>query len=183
MVQVVHPARTLAMLGIEILLLTISAGGLNPQMCPGDFLVIDDHIILMGNNPLMGPNVKQLGPRFPDLSEAYDKKLNEQMTAILTRHQIRHWRGIYCAVSGPTYETPSEVRFLQQIGGQAVGMSTVPESIAANHLGLRVCAVSCITNLAAGLAQKKLSHDEVTETARAVDRQFCTFIKDLVLTA
>ena len=180
MTAVVHPTRTIAMLGIEILMLTNSAGGLDPQMNPGDFMVIDDHINLMGDNPLKGPNIAQLGPRFPDMSEAYDTKLNEKMMSVLASLQIRHSRGVYCAVSGPTYETPAEVRYLQMIGGRAVGMSTVPETIAANHLGLRVCALSCITNPAAGISKTKLSHAEVTETAKMVADKFCQFLEDFM---
>jgi purine-nucleoside phosphorylase len=178
MAEVVYPTRTLAMLGIEILVLTNSAGGIEPAMRPGDFMILEDHINLMGDNPLKGPNISQLGPRFPDMSEAYDRKLNEKMAEILTEKGIVHWRGIYCAVSGPTYETPAEVRYLQMLGGKAVGMSTVPESIAANHLGLRVCALSCITNAAAGISKQKLSHAEVTDTAKAVADKFCDFLKD-----
>jgi len=172
MEQVVYPIRTLAMLGIEVLVLTNSAGGLDPKMKSGDLMVIDDHINLMGYNPLMGPNIKNLGPRFPDMTEAYDKKLSSILLNILKDNKIPHSRGVYCGVSGPTYETPAEVRYLQIIGGQAVGMSTVPETIAANHLGLRVCAVSCITNPAAGLHTSKLTHDEVTEMARSVEKKF-----------
>jgi purine-nucleoside phosphorylase len=178
MAQVVYPIRTIAMLGLEILVLTNSAGGLDPVMLPGDFMIIDDHINLMGDNPLKGPNIAQLGPRFPDMSEAYDHKLNDKMEEILRSKSIRHSRGIYCGVSGPTYETPAEVRFLQLIGGSAVGMSTVPETIAANHLGLRVCALSCITNPAAGISRHKLSHDEVTQTAKAVENKFCELLRD-----
>lgn len=180
MSQVVYPIRTLAMLGIEIAVLTNSAGGLDPKMNSGDFMVITDHINMMGNNPLMGPNIKNLGPRFPDMTEAYDKKLTEKMLDVLNELKIPHWQGIYCGVSGPTYETPAEVRFLQNIGGKAVGMSTVPESIAANHLGLRVCAVSCITNPAAGLHSSKLTHEEVTEIAKSVEKQFCDFFEKFV---
>lgn len=180
MAAVVHPTRTIAMLGIECLLLTNSAGGLDPNMRPGDFMIIDDHINLMGDNPLKGPNIANLGPRFPDMTEAYDRKLNSQIAEILTNHGIRHSRGIYCAVSGPTYETPAEVRYLQMIGGRAVGMSTVPEAIAANHLGLRVCALSCITNPAAGISKQKLSHEEVTATAKMVEDKFCAFIRDFI---
>jgi purine-nucleoside phosphorylase len=182
MASVVHPTRTIAMLGIEILMLTNSAGGLDPKMQPGDFMIIDDHINLMGDNPLKGPNIAQLGPRFPDMSEAYDRKLNDKMVEIFEKQSIRASRGIYCGVSGPTYETPAEVRYLQMIGGRAVGMSTVPEAIAANHLGLRVCAVSCITNPAAGLAKQKLSHQDVTQTAKLVEKKFCDFLSDLIPT-
>ena len=180
MEQVAYPIRTLAMLGIEVLLLTNSAGGLDPQMKPGDLMVIEDHINLMGDNPLMGPNIKNLGPRFPDMTEAYDKELTETMVNVLTQQKTRFWKGVYCGVSGPTYETPAEVRFLQTIGGQAVGMSTVPESIAANHLGLRVCAVSCITNPAAGIHTTKLTHDEVTAMANSVEQIFCDFFDALI---
>jgi purine-nucleoside phosphorylase len=180
MAAVVHSTRTIAMLGIEILTLTNSAGGLDPQMKPGDFMIIDDHINLMGDNPLKGPNISQLGPRFPDMTEAYDRKLNDKMSEILTAKKIGFSRGVYCGVSGPTYETPAEVRYLQLIGGRAVGMSTVPESIAANHLGLRVCALSCITNLAAGLSAHKLSHAEVTQTAKMVEDKFSDFLRDFI---
>jgi purine-nucleoside phosphorylase len=177
MASVVYPTRTLAMLGIEILMLTNSAGGLDPSMKPGDFMIIDDHINLMGDNPLKGPNVAQLGPRFPDMSEAYDAKLSSKMEEILIRKGVRYHRGVYCGVSGPTYETPAEIRYLSMIGGKAVGMSTVPESIAANHLGLRVCALSCVTNLASGLSKHRLSHEEVTDTAKAVEDKFCDFLQ------
>lgn len=180
MEQVVYPIRTLAMLGIEIAMLTNSAGGLDPQMNPGDFMVIEDHINLMGINPLMGPNIKNLGPRFPDMTEAYDKKLTQKLCHTLDQLKTQYWRGIYCGVSGPAYETPAEVRFLQLIGGKAVGMSTVPESIAANHLGLRVCAVSCITNLAAGLSSNRLTHEEVTERAHSVEERFSQFLSQFI---
>lgn len=180
MAQVVYPTRTLAMLGIEILVITNSAGGLDPKMHPGDFMIIEDHINLMGDNPLKGPNISQLGPRFPDMSEAYDRKLNEKMAEILKEQSVVHWRGIYTGVSGPTYETPAEVRHLASLGGKAVGMSTVPESIAANHLGLRVCGISCITNLAAGISSHKLSHAEVTETAKMVASKFGNFLTAFV---
>ena len=180
MAQVVYPIRTLAMLGIEIAVLTNSAGGLDPNMNPGDFIVIEDHINLMGNNPLMGPNIKNLGPRFPDMTEGYDKKLTSTMLETMEEQKVPHWKGIYCAVSGPTYETPAEVRFLQTIGGNAVGMSTVPESIAANHLGLRVCALSCITNPAAGIHSSKLTHEEVTQIAHSVEQKFCTFFQKFI---
>jgi purine-nucleoside phosphorylase len=180
MAEVVYPIRTLAMLGTETLILTNSAGGIDPQMQPGDFMIIEDHINLMGDNPLKGPNLKNLGPRFPDMTEAYDRQLIEKMESILSELKIRHSKGIYCGVSGPTYETPAEVRFLQMIGGKAVGMSTVPETIAANHMGIRVAALSCITNAAAGLSQNKLSHSEVTERAKSVERSFCDFLVQLV---
>ncbi|MCX7978069.1 MAG: purine-nucleoside phosphorylase, partial [Bdellovibrionaceae bacterium] len=181
METVVFPTRTLALLGINILVITNSAGGFGETMQPGDFMIIEDHINLMGSNPLMGQNIKDLGPRFPDMTEAYDPELIKRMEGSFNRLGIRFHKGVYCGVSGPTYETPAEVRYLKMIGGKAVGMSTVPEVIAANHLGLRVAALSCITNLAAGISQKKLTHDEVTETARRVEMKFCAFLKDFLL--
>nr|HPI40516.1 purine-nucleoside phosphorylase [Pseudobdellovibrionaceae bacterium] len=172
--------RALSLLGVESLLLTNSAGGMGDTMSAGDFMIIEDHINMMGSNPLIGPNIKEFGPRFPDMTEAYDKKLNTIMAEIFEKHNIRFHRGIYCGVTGPTYETPAEIRFMKMIGAQAVGMSTVPETIAANHMGLRVGAISCITNLAAGLSNKRLSHDEVTETASRVQKGFNLFLTDLL---
>lgn len=180
METVVFPIRTLALLGIEVLILTNSAGGFGETMAAGDFMIIEDHINLMGTNPLMGPNIKELGPRFPDMTEAYDPSIIGLMESIFQRHGTRFHKGVYCGVSGPTYETPSEVRYLKMIGGKAVGMSTVPEVIAANHLGLRVAAVSCITNLAAGISPNKLSHFEVTETARKIEDQLGSFLRELI---
>ena len=178
--SVVFPTRTLALLGIDTIILTNSAGGFGEDMLPGDFMIIEDHINLMGTNPLMGPNIKELGPRFPDMSEAYDKRLNQLMEQVLLKQGTRFHKGVYCGVSGPTYETPAEVRYLKLIGGKAVGMSTVPEAIAGNHLGLRVAALSCITNLAAGISAQKLSHDDVTETARRVELQFSSFLQEFI---
>lgn len=180
MAEVVYPIRTLAMLGLETIILTNSAGGIDPKMQAGDFMIIEDHINLTGDNPLKGPNIKNLGPRFPDMTEAYDRELNKKMVAILQQLQIRYSSGIYCGVSGPTYETPAEVKFLQLIGGKAVGMSTVPETIAANHMGLRVAALSCITNPAAGISKTKLNHQEVTEMALSVEKKFSDFLEAFI---
>jgi purine-nucleoside phosphorylase len=153
---------------------------MNDNMEPGDMMVIDDHINLMGSNPLVGPNLKEFGPRFPDMSNAYNKTLSDKLFETMTKHKVRVHRGVYCAVSGPTYETPAEIKYLKIIGGNAVGMSTAPEVIAANHMGLRVCAVSCITNKAAGLSKQKLSHDDVTETAKKVESLFSSFVTDFI---
>lgn len=175
--QVVFPTRTLIALGIETLVLTNSAGGLNPDMKPGDLMILTDHINLMGDNPLRGPNLDQLGPlsgpRFPDMTAAYDPELADLAEKILKQLGLRHHKGIYCAMSGPTYETPAEVNFLAKIGANAVGMSTAPETIAARHLGIKVCALSCISNQAAGLSSEPLSHDDVTRVAKATEQSFC----------
>lgn len=181
METVVFPARVMALLGIEILVVTNSAGGYGEGMNPGDFMIIEDHINMMGNNPLMGPNIKELGPRFPDMTEVYDPHLIAIAERIFRAQKTFFHKGIYVAVTGPTYETPSEIRMFKSFGGKAVGMSTVPEVIAGNHLGLRIAAISCITNLAAGISQNKLNHAEVTETAKKVEQKFCSFLKEFVI--
>jgi purine-nucleoside phosphorylase len=178
--EVVFPTRTLAMLGIEVLLVTNAAGGLSTRMSPGEFMAISDHINLMGDNPLRGRHMEQLGPRFPDMTEAYDKQLIKISLNCAKKNKLKIREGVYIGLPGPTYETPAEVRYLQKVGGSAVGMSTVPEVIAANHLGLRVCGVSCITNLAAGLSKQKLTHKEVTETGKRVEGKFQSYVNMLV---
>ena len=180
MASVVFPVRCLAMLGIEVLILTNAAGSLHASNPAGSFLIIEDHINLMGDNPLKGPNIQKLGPRFPDMTKAYDPELNRLLEEALKSAGAQYARGVYCAVSGPTYETPAEIRYLKAIGGDAVGMSTVPESIAANHLGLRVACLSCLTNLAAGISPHQLSHDEVTETAKQVEKVFQTSLQKFI---
>lgn len=163
--EVVFPVRTLCMLGIDTLLLTNAAGAVNPSFSEADLMLVTDHINLMGDNPLRGPHLKELGPRFPDLSEAYNKECQEALRKAAGRIGLNLREGVYVALSGPTYETPAEVRMLRTLGADAVGMSTVPESIAANHLGVRVAALSCITNLAAGITPRKLKHSEVMANA------------------
>lgn len=166
MEDVVFPTRTICGLGIQTLVLTNAAGGINTRFRPGDLMIIQDHINLMGDNPLLGPHLAQLGPRFPDLTEAYSKACVETLQASAAELEIPIHTGVYVGLLGPTYETPAEIRMLRTLGGDAVGMSTVPESIAANHLGVRVAGVSCITNLAAGLSPQKLSHQEVMDNSK-----------------
>jgi purine-nucleoside phosphorylase len=178
--SVVFPIRVMAFLGVQKLLLTNSSGGLGDGMAGGDFMIIEDHINLVGTNPLMGPNVKELGPRFPDMTDAYDKNMISLLEKIFLKNKIQFHKGIYGGLSGPTYETPAEVRFLKMIGCSAVGMSTVAENIAANHLGLRVAGLSCITNLAAGISKHKLSHEEVTDTARRVEQNFSMVVRQFL---
>jgi len=180
MEEVVYPTRVLAQLGIETLVLTNASGGLHPEMKPGDFMIIDDHINLTGTNPLIGPNIAELGLRFPDMSEPYDRALNKKLSAIMDKNNVPYSTGVYCGVSGPTYETASEVKFLQHIGGHAVGMSTVPETIAAKHMGLRVCGLSCITNKATGLSKEILTHDDVKEVAARVQSQFSKVLTEFI---
>ena len=166
--DVVFPTRVLAMLGVESLILTNAAGGINGEFAAGDLVLITDHINLMGKNPLVGPNIKELGPRFPDMTHAYNPEMMKQIQSAANDMNYNLKCGIYAGVLGPTYETPAEVRMLKAMGADMVGMSTVPESIAANHLGLKVSGISCITNMAAGIQKVKLNHDEVKDTALSV---------------
>lgn len=166
MEEVVFPTRTICGLGIQTLVLTNAAGGINTRYRPADLMLIEDHLNLMGDNPLKGPNLAQLGPRFPDLSEAYSHSCLRTLEETAAELSIPVHKGVYAGLLGPTYETPAEIRMYRTLGADAVGMSTVPESIAANHLGVRVAGVSCITNLAAGLSPQKLTHQEVIENSR-----------------
>ncbi len=163
--QVAFPARVLCSLGIKCLVVTNAAGGVNLGFKPGDLMAITDHLNLSGWNPLTGPNDERLGPRFPDMSTAYDPKLRQLLLETAAREQVKLQAGIYAILSGPSYETPAEIRMLRTLGADAVGMSTVPEVIAASHMGVKVAGISCITNLAAGIGDKPLSHEEVALTA------------------
>ena len=176
MERVTFATRTLAAFGITELLLTNAAGGLNKNFRAGDFMVLTDHINFMGTNPLRGAAVPGL-PRFVDLTETYDRKLRELMFQAGKSSKLKLQRGVYLAVSGPSYETPAEIRAFATLGADAVGMSTVPEAIVARQCGLRVAAVSCITNLAAGISKENLSHTEVLETAERVKKSGAQLIK------
>lgn len=180
MEEVVFPTRVLGVMGVKTLILTNSAGGCGEGMQAGDLMIIEDHLNLTGTNPLIGPNLGELGPRFPDMSEAYNKELCQKLESVFQKTKVRYKKGIYGGLSGPTYETPAEVQYLKKIGCSAVGMSTVAECIIANHMGMRVAGISCITNLAAGIAKHKLSHDEVTETAKRVEADFSRVLKDFI---
>jgi purine-nucleoside phosphorylase len=177
MERVTFATRTLSAFGITDLLLTNAAGGINKKFRAGDFMVMTDHINLMGANPLRGSHQKDL-PRFVDLTEAYDKKLRELLfkAGKISKQNLR--QGVYLAVSGPSYETPAEIRAFATLGADAVGMSTVPETIAARQCGLRVAGISCITNLAAGISKENLSHTEVLETAERVKKSGAALIKN-----
>jgi purine-nucleoside phosphorylase len=175
--EVTFAIRTLAAFGIRDVVLTNAAGGINPGFKAGDFMVLSDHINFMGVNPLRGPNVAGL-PRFVDLTKTYDPGLQELLRAAAKAAKIRAHSGVYLAVSGPSYETPAEIRAFATLGADAVGMSTVPEAIVARHCGLRVAAVSCITNPAAGLGKTTLSHAEVMETAERVKTAGALLLKN-----
>lgn len=178
--KVTAPVRVMKELGIETLIVTNAAGGINTSFEAGDLMIITDHINNMGTNPLIGPNQSQLGPRFPDMSESYDKKLRELAKQAGSELQIPLKEGVYVGNTGPSYETPAEVRALRIIGGDAVGMSTVPEVIVARHSGLKVLGISCISNMAAGILDQPLSHDEVIETTEKVRANFLDLVKSIV---
>ncbi len=178
--EIVHPVRTLAALGVEMLFLTNASGGINADFHPGDLVSINDHINLSGRNPLVGPNIAELGPRFPDMTNAYDVELINLMTSVAKNHHVEMKSGVYCSVLGPTYETPAEIRMLRTIGADLVGMSTVPEVIAANHLGLRVAGVACITNYAAGIKAEKLNHADVKKVAEKAMVGFATILTETI---
>ncbi len=167
MEQVTFAVRTLAACGVKDLLLTNAAGGINRKFRVGDFMLLTDHINFMGANPLRGPALPGL-PRFVDLSQAYDPSLNKLAVAASRKIKLPLHSGVYLAVSGPSYETPAEIKAFARLGADAVGMSTVPETLAAQQCGLRVAAISCITNLAAGISKTPISHDEVLETGARV---------------
>jgi purine-nucleoside phosphorylase len=174
--RVVFGVRLLARLGCRAVLLTNAAGGLEPGWAPGDLMLITDHLNLMGKNPLAGPNEASLGPRFPDMTEAYDRELGELARDAAHATGVNLREGVYAGLLGPTYETPAEIRMFRLLGASAVGMSTVPEVIAMRHMGVRTAAISCITNLAAGLSPTKLDHSEVEATANRTRDRFTALL-------
>jgi purine-nucleoside phosphorylase len=178
--KVTFPVRVMKELGIEALIVTNAAGGINTDLEPGDLMLITDHINNTGQNPLIGPNDPELGVRFPDLSTAYDAKLQELAKSAATRLNIPLKEGVYVWNTGPSYETPAEVKMLRHLGGDAVGMSTVPEVIIARHANIKVLGISCISNMAAGILDQPLTHDEVIETTEKAKEHFLAFVKRIL---
>lgn len=178
--EIVLPIRTMAALGLQYLFLTNASGGINTNFHPGDLIIISDHINLSGRNPLVGPNLNELGPRFPDMGNAYDKELSELIYKSGLKHDLTLKSGVYCSVLGPSYETPAEIRMLRILGADLVGMSTVPEVIAANHAGLKVAGVACVTNYAAGIKQEKLSHADVKLVAEKAMVGFANILTETI---
>lgn len=178
--QVTLPVRVMKKMGVSTLIVTNAAGGVNESFVPGDLMVIEDHVNLLGANPLSGANDDSFGPRFSDMSEAYDEKLRELAFSAAKELDVEIKKGVYAALSGPSYETPAEIRYLRVIGVDAVGMSTVPEVIVASHAGMRVLGISCITNMAAGILKAKLNHQEVMDTANLIKEKFATLVKTIV---
>lgn len=181
--QVAFPARVLCSFQPKVLVVTNAAGGINLNFKVGDLMAITDHLNLSGWNPLVGPNEDGLGPRFPDMSHAYDPALLQVLEGCAAQEKIALRKGVYVALSGPAYETPAEIRMLRTLGADAVGMSTVPEVIVASHMGVKVTGVSCITNLAAGIGTEKLSHEEVAQTANQVKDVFMRLLGRFVVEA
>jgi len=177
---VAFATRVMGRLGVKVLILTNAAGGINANLTPGTLMVMDDHINLLGSNPLVGPNEDQFGVRFPDMSEVYSKRLRAIADDVAREQRLAIGHGVYVAVHGPSYETPAEIRFLRTIGADAVGMSTVPEAIAARHMGVEVLGISCITNAAAGVLPQPLNHDEVMEVAKQVRGAFAALIEGII---
>ncbi|HEX9402291.1 MAG TPA: purine-nucleoside phosphorylase [Anaeromyxobacter sp.] len=174
--DVAFGARVLCGLGVKLLLVTNAAGGVNPSFAPGDLVRITDHVNLSGLNPLVGENDDRIGPRFPDLSDAYDPRLGALLDEAAAECGVALRSGVYACLLGPSYETPAEIRMLRALGADLVGMSTVPEVIAARHMSVRVAGISVVTNLAAGLSRKALSHEEVAETAQRVEERLTALV-------
>jgi purine-nucleoside phosphorylase len=166
--QVTLPVRVLGLLGVRSIVFTNAAGGINPALARGGLVLISDHINVQGVNPLLGPNDDRFGPRFPDMSEAYSLRYREIAHRAAAELGVPITEGIYAAMLGPSYETPAEIRYLRSIGADLVGMSTVPEVIVANHMGIQVLGISCVTNMAAGMLPQKITHQEVLETGAMV---------------
>jgi purine-nucleoside phosphorylase len=178
--EVTFPVRALGQLGARTLVLTNAAGGLNNSFTEGALIVLSDHLNLMGTNPLLGPNDPRFGPRFPDMTEVYDHEYQDAAISEAKEMGLELRRGIYAALTGPSYETPAEIRMLRLLGADAVGMSTVPEAIVARQQGMRVLGLSCITNMAAGVLDKPINHDEVIETGARVRETFAELLRRVI---
>jgi purine-nucleoside phosphorylase len=178
--EVAFPVRVFARLGVQAAILTNAAGGILRELTQGRLVLISDHINLQGANPLSGPNDERFGPRFPDMTSAYDKKFRAIATAEAARAGMVMPEGVYAALAGPSYETPAEIRYLRAIGADLVGMSTVPEVIAARHSNIRVLGISCVTNAAAGVIDQPLIHTEVLEVAERVKGQFIALLRAII---
>ncbi len=181
MSDVVLPTRLMKMMGAKVLVLTNAAGGLNFDFAPGDFMMITDHIMNFVPSPLIGPNINELGVRFPDMSDVYKKDLQEIIRQTADELGIKLQEGVYIQLTGPNFETPTEVKMCRTLGADAAGMSTATEAVAANHMGMKVCGISCITNLACGMLDQPLSHEEVQETADRVAVDFKRLITKAIV--
>jgi len=178
--EVTFPIRVLKLLGVRTLILTNASGALNVEFTPGSLMLITDHINLMGVNPLIGPNDERFGPRFPDLTNAYSPELQDVVLQEARAMGMQMWRGVYAALSGPSYETPAEIHMVRALGADAVGMSTVPEAIVARHMDMQVVGISCITNLAAGVSDRPVDHSQVMATGERVRESFTELLRRVI---
>lgn len=180
MQTVTYPVKVMKKLGVKTLIITNAAGAIEGSFCPGDLMLITDHINFMGTNPLIGKNNDTLGTRFPDMSEVYSKELIDKAEKIAQNLKISYQKGVYVATTGPSYETPAEIKMFSILGGNAVGMSTAPEAIVANYCGLKVLGISCLTNYAAGVSDTPLNHQEVIDTANKAKESFKTLLSEFI---
>ena len=179
--DVVLPIRLMALMGAKYLFLTNASGGINRDFKAGHFMLITDHISLFAPNPLIGPNIDELGTRFPDMSAVYNPILQDIILSVADDFGIEMQKGVYVQLTGPSFESPSEIRMLAKLGADAVGMSTVVEAIAANHMGMKICAISCVCNLAAGISETPLSHDEVQEAGAKAAPLFKQIVRESIV--
>ena len=180
MQTVTFPVKVMKKLGVKTLIITNAAGAVTPEFRPGDLMLITDHINFMGTNPLIGKNDETLGTRFPDMSEVYSKELILKAEEIAQKLNINYQKGVYAATTGPSYETPSEVKMFRMLGANAVGMSTAPEAIVANYCGLKILGISCLTNYASGVSETPLNHQEVIDTANRVKESFKNLLSEIL---
>ena len=178
--DVVLPIRLMHMMGANTLFVTNASGGINLDYHAGAFMMITDHVSVFAPNPLIGPNIEELGTRFPDMSHVYDPGLCDIIRNVAKENDIELFEGVYAQLTGPSFESPAEIRMLGKMGVDAVGMSTVVETIAANHMGMKICGISCVANLAAGLSPNKLTHDEVQAAANEAAPKFTLLVKESV---
>lgn len=178
--DVVLPTRLMKLMGAEILFLTNASGGLNTSFSAGDFMLITDHISCFAPNPLIGANIDELGTRFPDMTHVYDKDLRDLIELAAKENNIKLQRGVYAQLTGPSFESPAEIKMLRTLGVDAVGMSTVVEAIAANHMGMKICGISCVCNLAAGMTDNPLTHEEVQAAANEAAPKFKKLLTESV---
>lgn len=180
MQTVTYPVKVMKKLGVKTLIITNAAGAVTPEYTPGDLMLITDHINFMGTNPLIGKNDETLGTRFPDMSEVYSKDLINKAEVIAKNLNINYQKGVYAATTGPSYETPAEIKMFRLLGANAVGMSTAPEAIVANYCGLKILGISCLTNYAAGVSENPLNHQEVIDTANRVKESFKNLLLEIL---
>ena len=178
--DVVLPIRLMKLMGAHTLFLTNASGGINPAFHPGGLMMLTDHVSIFAPNPLIGENIEELGTRFPDMSQVYDLEVQNILTDTAAENGIELFEGVYAQLTGPSFESPAEIRMLGKLGVDAVGMSTVVEAIVANHMGMRICGVSCISNMAAGISENPLTHEEVQEAADQAAPQFEKLVKEAV---